>query len=481
MTSVARSPAGHEDITPSAAAPGTVLARSGARQAGAFTTGSTLRHVLVMTAAGSAGLVAVFSVDFLTLLYISRLGDTNLTAAVGYASQMIFLLVSVNIGLSIALGALVSQALGAGDRERARRIAASGLVIAAAVSGTLSLSAMPFTHAILTVFGARGEALAVGSLYLRLTLPATIFLGLGMAFSSILRGVGDAKRAMYVTLGGAIVTACLDPLFIFGLHLGIYGAAIVMVVSRFSLLIVGWHGAVRVHGLVGRPNLAALRRDALPVATIAGPAILTNIATPIANIYAMHVFSRFGDAVIAAFAIMDRVTPVAFGVLFALSGSVGPIMGQNYGAGAFGRVRTILTECYGVAAAYVVGVTALLWLVAPLIVILFDAHGETAGLLRYFCHASGFLWLCLGGVFVANAAYNNLGWPFLSALFNWGRATLGTIPFVTLGALHYGPEGGYVGMIVGAALFGAMAVAASYFVVGRLAGHAAPRVPEATA
>ena len=298
-------------------------------QPGAFTVGSTLRHVMVMTAAGSVGLVAVFFVDFLTLLYISRLGDTNLTAAVGYASQMIFLLISVNIGLSIAIGALVSRALGAGDRARARQVAASGLVLAALVSGTLSLTAMPFTHEILSEFGARGEALAVGSIYLRITLPATVFLGVGMAFSSVLRGVGDAKRAMYVTLGGAVVTACLDPIFIFVLHLGIYGAAIVMVLSRFSLLVVGWHGAVRVHDLVERPRLAAVIADLAPMAYIAGPAILTNIATPLANIYAMNVFSRFGDMVVAAFAIMDRVTPVAFGVLFALSGSVGPIMART--------------------------------------------------------------------------------------------------------------------------------------------------------
>ena len=328
---------------------------------GAFTRGSTLRHVLVMTAAGSAGLVAVFFVDFLTLLYISRLGDTNLTAAVGYASQMIFLLISVNIGMSIALGALVSRALGAGDRPRARRIAASGLVLTALISGGLGLAAMPFTHAILALFGARGEALAVGSTYLRMILPASMFLGIGMAFSAILRGVGDAKRAMYTTLAGAIVTACLDPILIFGLHLGIYGAAIVLVTSRLSLLAVGWHGAVRVHDLVARPGLAALRLDWRPLAAIAGPAVLTNIATPVANIYAMHVFSSFGDSVVAAFAIMDRVTPVAFGVLFALSGSVGPIMGQNYGARAFDRIRTVLTNCFAISGLYVAAVTLLLW------------------------------------------------------------------------------------------------------------------------
>ena len=441
---------------------------------GAFTRGSTLRHVLVMTAAGSAGLVAVFFVDFLTLLYISRLGDTNLTAAVGYASQMIFLLISVNIGLSIALGALVSRALGAGDRPLARRIAASGLVLTAAISGGLGLAAWPFTHEILSLFGARGEALAVGSTYLRMILPASMFLGIGMAFSAILRGVGDAKRAMYTTLAGAMVTACLDPILIFGLHLGIYGAAIVLVTSRLSLLAVGWHGAVRVHDLVARPSLSSLALDWRPLAAIAGPAVLTNIATPVANIYAMHVFSAFGDSVIAAFAIMDRVTPVAFGVLFALSGSVGPIMGQNYGARAFDRIRAVLTNCFAISGLYVAFVTLLLWFCAPLIVMLFGATGETASLLVFFCHVAGFLWLFLGGIFVANAAFNNLGRPALSAGFNWARATLGTIPFVTLGAWAHGPEGGYLGLVVGAAVFGCLAVAWSYVVVGRIAERPAP-------
>ena len=455
-------------MTTTATQPDMDAARTTGPQRGAFTVGSTLRHVLVMTSTGSVGLISVFFVDFLSLLYIARLGDTNLTAAVGYASQMIFLLLSINIGLSIAIGALVSRALGAGDRPRARRLAASGIVQIAIVSGSLGLLAMPFTREILSLFGARGEVLDVGSIYLRLTLPASVFLGIGMGFSSVLRGVGDAKRAMYVTLGGAIVTACLDPIFIFGFHLGIYGAAFVLVLSRLSVMIVGWYGAVRVHDLVERPRPTAIWQDTMPMFAIAGPAVLTNIATPVANIYAMHVFSGFGAAVIAAFAIMDRVTPVAFGVLFALSGSVGPIMGQNFGARAFDRVRKILTDCFIVAALYVVAVSLVLWFAAPLVVALFDVKGETADLLMFFCRASGILWLFLGGVFVANAAYNNLGWPILSAVLNWGRATLGTMPFVTLGALHYGPKGGYIGMILGAAVFGIVAVIVSFGVVARL-------------
>lgn len=434
-----------------------------------FTRGSTMRHVLNMTAAGSVGLVAVFFVDFLSLLYVSRLGDTNLTAAVGYASQLTFLILSINIGLSIAVGALVSRALGAGDRPRARRIAASGIVLSALIAGASSFGAMPFTREILYAFGARDEALVAGTTYLRIVLPAMLFLGLGMGFASVLRAVGDARRAMYVTLSGAIATACLDPIFIFGLHLGIDGAAIVSVLSRFTLLYVGWHGAVGVHRLVERPNLRCLIDDIRPLATIAGPAILTNIAAPIANIYAMHIFSRFGQTTIAAFAIMDRVSPVAFGVLFALSGSVGPILGQNFGARLFPRVRRVLNDCYIVAGCYVALVSVALYFGAPLIARIFGATGETADLVLFFCRTSGLLWFFLGGIFVANAAFNNLGFPLLSTMFNWGRTSLGTVPFVTLGAIHYGPKGGYVGMALGATLFGVLAVASSYFVVGRLA------------
>ena len=77
---------------------------------------------------------------------------------------------------------------------------------------------------------------------------------------------------------------------------------------------------------------------------IAGPAILTNLSNPIANAIFAGVVARFGDTAVAALAIMDRLVPVAFGVLFALSGAVGPILGQNWGAGRFDRMRQGLTD-----------------------------------------------------------------------------------------------------------------------------------------
>jgi Na+-driven multidrug efflux pump len=289
-----------------------------------------------------------------------------------------------------------------------------------------------------------------------------------MALSGVLRAVGDAKRAMYTTLFGAVATSIADPLLIFGLGLGVNGAAYATIVSRLAIALVGAYGAIHVHGLVARPQRRSLMLDIAPVMTIAGPAILTNLAAPVANSYALSIFAGFGEPIVAGLTIIDRVTPVAFGVLFALSGSVGPIMSQNYGARLLHRVRRTLTECVMIVIAYTLVVWVLLWLAAPGVISMFNATGPTAEIVAFFCSYGSAIWLFLGMIFVSNAAFNNLGFPILSTVFNWGRATLGTAPFVTLGAAHGGPQGGILGMIGGAAVFGLLAVFTAYRSVGRL-------------
>lgn len=433
-----------------------------------FTEGSILRHVVVMTATGSIGLVAIFAVDLLSLLYVSWLHDPNLTAGVGFATQILFFMVSINIGLAIAVTALVAQALGSGDRPRAQRLAASGLVHAIAIAILVSICVLPFRRDLLMILGARGEALDVASRFLAITVPSNFLMAVGMALSGVLRAVGDAKRSMYVTLFGALVTSVADPILIFGLGLGIDGAAMATILSRLVFASVGLYGAIRIHGLVGRPQRACVMRDLVPMMTIAGPAILTNLAAPVANSYALSTFAQFGEQIVAAFAIIDRVTPVAFGVLFAMSGSVGPIMSQNFGAGLITRVRSTLTNCLVLTTVYVFVVWGILSFVAPSLNALFNASGPTASLVAFFCAYGAAAWLFLGFIFVSNAAFNNLGFPILSTVFNWGRATLGTIPFVTLGAARGGPEGGLLGMIAGAAIFGVLAVITAYIAIGRL-------------
>lgn len=441
-----------------------------ARPGAVFTQGSTMRHVVVMTATGSVGLMAIFIVDLLSLFYVSRLGDQALKAAVGYSSQVLFLAMAVNIGLTIAVSATVSRALGAGERAKARRLAASGLTLCAVVALAISAGLL-FWRADILVFAlhAQGRAGAVASNFLAITLPANVLMGLGMAMSGVLRAVGDARRAMYVTLAGGVVTAFTDPLLIFGFGLGVYGAAWATVISRLVFFGVGLHGAVTVHKLVGRPSWRAIRGDFGPIMFVGLPAVLANLATPVAAVYVTRVFSDLGEAAVAASAIIDRVVPVLFGVVFALTGSIGPIIGQNLGARLMGRVRRAITDSFSLSVGYALFAWIVLILASPWIVAGFDAHGDSASYVRFFCRFGVSAWVFVTCLFVANAVFNNLGYPILAMLFNWGRATLGTIPFVTIGARLGGVEGAMLGIALGGAIFGLGGVATAYVVTSRLA------------
>jgi Na+-driven multidrug efflux pump len=427
-----------------------------------FTHGSLMRHVAVMTATGAIGLMAVFVVDLLSLFWVSKLGDQAFKAAVGYAGMTTFFVMSINIGLTIASSATVSRALGAGDRPRARRLAASALTITAIVSVATTIVMFVSRDWILTtVLHAHGESAEVASKFIAISIPANVPLAVGMTFSGVLRAAGDARRAMYVTLSAGIATAFLDPLLIFGFGLGVYGAAWATVLSRLILLGVGWMGAVGVHDLVARPKFSAARSDFGP--------IMANVAAPVSSAYTLRVFSDFGEAAIAASAIIDRVTPVAFGVVFALTASVGPIIGQNYGARLMGRVQRTLTDSFILSIGYVLFAWAVLALAAPALIAAFDAQGASADYVAFYCRYGVSAWIFLGCLFVANTAFNNLGFPVLSMAFNWARATLGTIPFVTIGARYGGVQGGLMGFALGCAIFGLMAVATAYVATWRLA------------
>ncbi|MDQ0470420.1 MATE family efflux transporter [Labrys wisconsinensis] len=440
------------------------------RAAPKFVHGSTARHVVVMTATASLGLMAIFVVDLLNLFYIARLGDTVLTAAVGYASTILFVTTSICIGLMIATGALCSRALGAGDRPLARRLAASSIFWMFAVTMAVALVSLPLIRPMLAALGAMGRTLDVAATYLTIATPTVPVMGLGMAFAGVLRSVGDARRAMYVTLSGAVVAAVLDPLLILFLGWGVPGAAVVLVFSRLVVAYVGYRGAVRLHDLVARPTLAAARADAPAIAAIAGPAVLANLATPVAAGYMTAVLSPFGDAAIAANAVMGRLVPVCFGAVFALSGAVGPILGQNLGAGRLDRVRRTLTDSFLLVTAYVVAVWVVLALARHGVVAVFGITDRgAAALVEFFCLFVAGSWVFHGLLFVANAAFNNLGFPLTSTGFNWGKATLGTVPFAMAGAAWWGAEGALAGQGVGAVLFGLAAVRAAYRAVGRLA------------
>lgn len=434
-----------------------------------FVTGSLMRHIAVMAGTGAIGLVAIFAVDLINLLYIAQLGEQAIAAAVGFAGVVGFLHMSIYIGLMIGMVATVSRHIGAHQMDEARALASSAMAWVLGLSVLLVGLNLLFLDPLLRLLGAEGRVLELAHGFLVITLPSTVLLGVGMACTALLRAVGDARRSMMVTLIPAMVTAVLDPLFIFGFGLGLTGAALVVLIARCVLVGVGLYGAVRVHRLLAPVQRQRLLADARTLAAVAGPAVLTNLATPMGTAFVTHSIAPFGAAAVAGQATIERLTPVAFGVIYSLSGAVGPVLGQNLGARQYGRVRE------GLRASLTFMVIAVLagWLVLALLqtplVRLFSLDGTAAAMVHAFCSWIAGSFLFMGALFVANAAFNNLGRPLWSTGFNWARATLGTMPFAWWGA-HYGPVQVLAGQAVGAMLFGSLAMLAAFRLTARL-GH----------
>jgi len=421
-----------------------------------------------MTAAGSIGLIAIFAVDLLNLFYISLLGQKELTAAVGYAGTLLFFVLSIGIGLAIAVGALTSRALGRGDRAYAKKLAGASLVLMSSSMALAAALAYPFLDVLLRVLGATGVTAELALRFSHIVMPSAPLLGAGMCLGALLRSLGDGKRAMYVTLGAGAATALLDPLLIFGFGWGLDGAAIATVLARFVMVSIGLYGLVRIHKLFAWPDRATLHETLKPFFAIGLPSILTQVATPVGNAFVTAAIAPFGDSAVAGWAVVGRIIPVAFAALFALSASVGPILGQNLGANRHDRLQSTLRNSLKVVVAYVLAVWLLMALSSTLIADVFGATGQGREVIIFFCVFVAGSYVFNGAVFVANAAFNNLGYVLYSTALNWGRATLGVVPFIWLGGHYYGVKGVLAGYGLGVVSFGVVGIWGCFKVLAQM-------------
>lgn len=417
-----------------------------------------MRHVSTMSFTSSVGLMAIFAVDFIDMVFIAMLGNAALAAAVGYAGTVLFFTTSVSIGVSIAAGVLTARCIGAGRREDAKQYATSVLV-SGVLASLLILSLIGFTlDPILSFLGARQETRLLAREYLLIILPSMPVLMAGMVAGAVLRAHGDAKRAMYATLAGGLVNAVLDPLLIFGLGLDLKGAAIASVAARFVIMAMSLGPAIRLYDGFAAPNFGRWISDVKTVLGLAVPAVLANIATPVGTALVTREMAQFGTDAVAGLAVIGRLTPVAFAVILALSGAVGPVVGQNFGAGLHDRVRGAFFAALRFTAIYVAIAAACLYVLREPLGLLFSAEGQTLELIYLFCGPLALLYVFNGWIFVGNASFNNLGHPFYSTWVNWGRHTVGTWPFAVIGAAWLGPSGVLIGQAAGGVIFAALSV-----------------------
>ncbi len=441
-----------------------------------FLTGSTMGHVVRMTLTGATGITFVFIVDATNLFWIAQLGDPTLVAAIGYAFAIQFFSVSSGIGLMVAATALVSRAIGRGARHDAREQATAAMIWAVAVQSAMALAVIVFRHDLVALAGAGGETAELAARYLALTVPSLGIMAVGMIASAVLRAEGDGARAMYVTLTSGAVSMLVDPLVIYVLGLGLDGAAIGLNVSRCVLCGMGLWFAIGTYGALARPGRASLANVARPYAQIAGPAILTQLSPPVANYLLTVIMAGFGDSAVAAWAVVNRLTVVAFGGIFSLAGAIGGIFGQNLGAGRLDRVR----QTYRDALVFCLGYTCVIW------ALLVAVYGPVARAFALDEEGRAILWAFVtwgagsfvfaGALFVANAAFNTLGRPARATCVAWARDGALTWPVGVTVAAAYGAVGVIYAQAAVSILAGTGAVLWGWVFVQGLTGEDAAQI-----
>ena len=366
---------------------------------------------------GAMGITFVFLVDAANLFWISQLGDPGMMAAIGFAFAIQFFSISSGIGLMIAATAMVSRSIGAGNRDQARRNATSAAMIACAVQGGMALTIILFRHQIVAAAGATGETAALAARYLAITLPSLTIMAVAMVANGTLRAEGDGARSMTVTLCSGTAALLIEPFLI--LRYGLDGAAAGLVVSRCVMLVMALYFTTRTYDLLARPALRDLAQTVTPFFYIALPAILTQMAAPVGNYLLTRVMADFGDDAVAGWAVVGRLTVVAFGGLFSLSGAIGGIFGQNFGARQYDRLKDIYRDALIFGLVYTLVTWALLFLVSGFVIEAFGLTALGGDVVRSFA------WYGAGGfgfasaLFVSSAAFNALGRPGSSTLFSW--------------------------------------------------------------
>lgn len=382
-----------------------------------FTSGATMGHVVVMTLTGAIGLTFMFLIDAATLFWVSRLGHERLMAALGFAWTIQFFIISSGIGFAIATTALVSRALGEMPRERARAQAIGAMMLTFPLQAVVALAVMVWRREALALAGAEGETLEIASRFLLVTLPSMPLMALGMTGGAILRVLGDAWRSMNVTLAAGVIAMVLDPLFIFVFDLGIDGAAWVMVIARAFVGALSLWYLIGVHRMLARPRLADARAMLRPFFAIAVPATMTQMSTPF-NALLTALMANFGDGAVAGWAVVSRLTVLAFGGVYALSGAIGGILRQNYGAGLMPRVRATYRDALIFSMVYTFAAWRLLFAGRDLVADLFRLRPDGAAVVDAFVGLAAGGFVFGGALFVANAAFNTLGRPLWSTGLN---------------------------------------------------------------
>lgn len=353
--------------------------------------------------------------------------------AISFPIQMIVLAVGMTIGIGSA--SVISRSLGAGDQRRAEQTAGTSFVVTGIIAAVLSISGIVYIEPLLRAFGASDDVLPYASDYLTIILLGSIVFAISVSSNNVARAEGNVKIAMRSMIIGAVVNLVLDPVFIFGLNMGIRGAAIATVIANVCTFVY-----LVLYFTSGTSMLRIGLRDLIPnwrvlpeVFQVGASSFFQMVAGSLMSIPVNHAILIYGaDIHLAVLGVGNRAMMFFFMPIFGLVQGLQPIIGFNYGAHSYARVL----EATRKAALYATVLSTVAFLVLMIgtrpVLRMFSTDpaliAEGIPIIRVVILAMPFI----GFQMVGTALFQSLGKPVPALVLALARQALLLLPLVLI-------------------------------------------------
>lgn len=322
----------------------------------------------------SIGILVMSIYGIVDTIFVGRWVGSLGIGAITVVMPITFLISSIGMAIGVGGASIISRAFGEDNEEKANHTFGNQIVLTVMLSVLFMLLGFFFKDQILSAFGGKGELLTPSSDYFQIILYGVPFLAWAMMSNSVIRAEGHPKVAMYILLIPAVVNIILDPILIVGLEMGIEGAAWATTVSYMvSALYATWFfvkgdSELKPNATYFQPNLPIIKEiAALGSVTLARQGTISVLSIVLNN----SLFAQGGEMAVSTYGIISRVIMFANFPVSGIAQGYVPILGFNYGAKLFQRVRKLVTLSIRSATLIAFGIFAVIMLFTPYIVRLF--------------------------------------------------------------------------------------------------------------
>lgn len=352
------------------------------------------------------------------------------------AVSVVFPIVQIIIGLGMMFGAgassYISRLLGKGANEQADKTASTSLFSGLLVGTIIIIGIMVFLDPVLTALGSTETILPYARAYAKIYVTGSIINVFTVMMNNLLTAQGATKFTMKAMLTGSIANVILDPIMIYGMDLGIEGAAIATVISLCinMALYIGYIAKKKGVLRFSVRNIAPSKTIYAEVLKIGIPVLLFQLLASTAMGSINTVAKPYGDFAVAAMGAVTRIMTVVTYVVFGFLKGFQPFAGYNYGAKKYERLKKSIRLCMIWSTVFCIVAAIVLFIFADPIVSLFGTDIEMAGIAAKALRLNAVLFITFGFQMVYASLYLAIGKSLVGSVLSLSRQGIFFFPLV---------------------------------------------------